>query len=131
MFESEASACAISLKPINLTLHDCLLCVELDYIQENPNHMALAERIPKPSPGSYERTTQRKFPRLSATAVQAFVEENRATVERERCVKHPKTLPKKRVPEGERVGKCTETSLLKYTKQLCKFPTIGINFAYT
>ena len=66
--------------------------------------MPLNERIPKPSENSYARTTQRRFPKLSATAVQAFMEENRPNVERERNFK-PKVTPRKRVPEGSRPSK--------------------------
>ena len=65
--------------------------------------MPLNERIPKPPESAYTRTTQRRFPKLSATAVQAFMEENRATAERQRNFK-PKKPVRKRVPEGTRPG---------------------------
>ena len=69
------------------------------FVQENPNHMSLVEKIPQPSPGTYERTTQRKFPKLSATAVLAFMEKDRTAIEKTSHTKHL-SPSKKHVPEG-------------------------------
>ena len=74
--------------------------------------MAIVEKIPKPSEGSYARTTHRMFPKLSATAVQAFMEENRADVEREASSKAPGET-RKRVPEGARPSELTELFTLQ------------------
>ncbi|XP_078483997.1 myotubularin-related protein 5-like isoform X3 [Ciona intestinalis] len=71
------------------------------YINENPNHLSITEKIPKPSSGSHERLNQKRFPKLSATAVQTFMEENRVRVE---SARGPKRIAQssRKVPEGSR-----------------------------
>uniref|UniRef100_H2XNB0 Myotubularin-related protein 13 n=1 Tax=Ciona intestinalis TaxID=7719 RepID=H2XNB0_CIOIN len=71
------------------------------YINENPNHLSITEKIPKPSSGSHERLNQKRFPKLSATAVQTFMEENRVRAE---SARGPKRIAQssRKVPEGSR-----------------------------
>nr|CAB3265877.1 myotubularin-related protein 13-like [Phallusia mammillata] len=69
------------------------------YMNENPNHVPLSERIPKPNEGSMKRLNQPAFPKLSVTAVQTFMEENKAGAEKNHVKR--RSPPKcKRVPEG-------------------------------
>ena len=82
--------------------------------QENPNHLPLTERIPKPSEGSFTRLNQRKFPMLSVNAVHMFMEENKSMSERERPPKVMKQ-PRKPVPKG------TKPSKLKDLKAVPKY----------
>ncbi|CAK8676970.1 unnamed protein product [Clavelina lepadiformis] len=58
------------------------------YFNENPNHFPITEKIPKPSESSHKRKKQVAFPKLSVTAVQAFMEENRTTVNKDKPYTH-------------------------------------------
>jgi len=72
--------------------------------QEFPNHVPLSERIPKPGDSSQRRPIKASFPKLSATAVQAFMEEYKAGAQRD-YVKRGTAQKHKRVPEGQRPSK--------------------------
>uniref|UniRef100_H2Y623 PH domain-containing protein n=1 Tax=Ciona savignyi TaxID=51511 RepID=H2Y623_CIOSA len=79
------------------------------YINENPNHLSITEKIPKPSSGSHGRPNQPRFPKLSATAVQTFMEETRVKGDSARPPKRI-TQSARRVPEGSRPASFTHRS---------------------
>jgi len=73
------------------------------YLNENPNHTQIVEKIPRPSEGAYDRPNQPAFPKISATAVQAFMEEHKDQVG-DLLHRRRRNAISKRVPEGTRLS---------------------------